>query len=315
MFSPNGTGLKVSVPIHFSGEVGFPGDVARVLAINKKSFDGDIEAYLDISCSVDEGWQPHLNVKPGFDWKNRAEIELVGGVWIHIAEHLNDPLNKALEKAANEMRSRISGVGLKAAVEKVWKAQALSIKQNGATLGYCNVRPTGAFFSGVSAQPEQLVFDVGVSGSAQFSDKPNPSTPEALPLPPLRPEPLPGNQVHLFVPIEASFNAMRLAAIEALKRSEFTSETFLGKATLAVKDVEIYGRKDHIVIGLKFEVRFGKRLFDERGWVYLTTKPILDVGKQELRLEDPKVTRIVNNELWKVLSVPLRRPAQQRPQR
>jgi hypothetical protein len=303
VFSPNGKGVRVSVPINFSGQVGFPGDVEKVLQINKKSFDGQVEAYLDVSFDVDETWNPTLEIKPGFDWKNRAEIEIVGGVWIHVAKYLNDPLNKALDKAADALRSRISAEDLKREIAKVWKAQAIPLEQNRKTWGYCNIRPTGAFFSGVTAQPEHLVFDIGVSANAQFSERPDPRTPESLPLPPLQRGASQGNKVHLVVPIEAGFKTIRNVAVDRLRQSSFTGQTPLGQATLTIHDAEIYAQKDRIVVGLKFEAKFAKSIFNERGWVYLTTKPTLDVEKQEVSLEEIRFTRIIDNHLWKLVSV------------
>ena len=303
VFSPNGNGLRVSVPIGFSGQVGFTGTIAEVLSLDKKNFDGQVEAHLDISFDVDESWKPTLTINPSFDWKDKAQIEIVGGLWLPIEKYLNKPLNDALKKAADQIRTRISADDIKREVTKIWKAQAIALEQNGKTWGYCNVRPTGAFFSGTLIQPEHLVFNIGLSAFAQFSDKPNPPKPETLPLPPLQRAAAQVNQVRLLVPIEARFDTLKKEGIDALKGNQFEGATPIGNATVSVKDVEVFSQKDRIVIGLKFDAKFDESRFDEHGWIYLTAKPVLDTGKQEVSLDDIKFTRIINNELWKTLSI------------
>jgi len=140
-FTPNGNGLRLSVPIGFSGQVGFTGDIAKILSLNKKDFSGQIDLNVDILVDVDPNWTPIVTVKPSFDWKDKAQIEIVGGIWIPIAKYPNNPLQKALNRGADQIRQRIANVDLKTKISKLWTAKAFPLTERGRTFGYCNDDP------------------------------------------------------------------------------------------------------------------------------------------------------------------------------
>jgi len=59
---------------------------------------------------------------------------------------------------------------------------------------------------------------------------------------------------------------------------------------------------DRVAVGLKFEAQFSRQSLNTGGWVYVTAKPVLNVERQELGLDDIAFTRIIDNGLWKAVS-------------
>ena len=82
--APSGSALRISVPITVSGEAGFSGDVAKAVALDRKSFRGSILAFADVTADLGSDWCPKVQVTPDFIWRDKAQLEVAGKFWITI---------------------------------------------------------------------------------------------------------------------------------------------------------------------------------------------------------------------------------------
>lgn len=71
---------------------------------------------------------------------------------------------------------------------------------------------------------------------------------------------------------------------------------------MTANDLTIYSSDGRIVVGLQFSADLPRGIFDTTGWAYLTATPNIDRTISTLHFPDLKIKRILDNELWNVLS-------------
>ena len=76
--------LRVIIPIDVEGSVGFRGDGAKLLALNKKNVKTKVDVYIDTKISFDSNWCPNVQSKINHKWVSDPKIEIAGGVWLSL---------------------------------------------------------------------------------------------------------------------------------------------------------------------------------------------------------------------------------------
>ena len=202
--SPAGPGtLRASVPLSFSGHAGLKGDLAKLLDLDKKNFNGAIEARADLALEVDATWCPQVKVSTSFDWHRKARIEIIGGVWIEVAELVQGDLESALQQIAKDIASAIDCGHLRGQLEAVWQPQALAISLPQNNQAYVNLEPLGMGFSGLTVDAAGIRFAAALDVRAEIGTSPLTATATALP--PLTRVPLSPGRLELHVPFRAPY--------------------------------------------------------------------------------------------------------------
>ena len=98
---PGGT-LRVVIPLKFDGKVGFRGDGAKLLSLDKKRVDGKITITADVALDVTENWVVIANVNVPHRWKTKPRIEALDGVLITFQDKADKEIKKQRSKIGPE---------------------------------------------------------------------------------------------------------------------------------------------------------------------------------------------------------------------
>jgi hypothetical protein len=292
--------VRATVEAKFYGQAGFTGDVARVLALDKKNFDGSFVAYLDIGVAMGPDWCPKLSVTPGFDWKNRARLEVMHNWNIDVSGKLGPEMQKQLEKMRDQLVAALDCAKVKAEIAKAFVPHALpiAIPNNGNV--YLNVEPVGIGFSGITATDDALELALMITAKVAVATAAGPTAPK--PLPPLTQVPLAPGKIVLAVPLQASYERLNAAIAPVLKDKTFTAATPAGKVSVTVHEVDVYPSMDKVAVRVKFAAATPGSWFDTRGNAYLAARPVVENNGTTIAFTDLRFSRAVDSALWTALS-------------
>ena len=308
--APSGSAVRVSVPISVSGEVGFSGDVAKALALDRKSFRGSILAFADVSANLGSNWCPTVQVNPDFVWLDKAQLEIAGKVWINIDGTAGPKLKDALGDAARKIPEAINCGQFKAAVSPLWHNYSWPINNGKDVLAYVNLIPKSVGFSGLSYQPDSIRTAIALGTITEVTTA-APTRPSADPgLPEIDRIPATSDRISLNIPLRAGYDELQAAVLNEMGNKDFSAQTPAGLAHVRISEVTIYPADKRIVVGLHFSAHAEKRIANVSGWVFLAAEPSLDASAQTLKLKNVTFTRDLDNALWSVLSAVFKGPIQ-----
>lgn len=312
----DGSMLKVAVPGRFAGKGGVGGDLARFVGADEKNFDGAFEVSVSAALSLDERFCPVLT--PGevsFHWTNEGRIQLVGrtsfkifgigfsvGPWnLEVGRHANGPIREALRKALANAGSAIPCDPVRQELAKAWRHYAFPLAIDDMPPLFVNVEPTGLGTSGLLAE------DAGVRLVARMAARAvvaaEKGSEEAMgELPVHETVSADRGELSLAVPLKVPYRLLKAEAMKELAGKTLTS----GDARFEIHDLDIYPSGDRLAVGVTFSTDIPWRIFDARGMVWVTARPVVEGDGKIVRLEDVEVSRQVDNALWSVLTVAFR---------
>lgn len=317
--SQNGDMLRLSLPVRADGGAGFAGDLAKFLSLSNKSFRGSLTAIVDIRMDINENWCPTVQAAPDFVWRDKAQLEVAGKFWINIDSQAGDAIKKAMSDAAQKIPSMVTCDQVKQLVQPLWHQYAVPLPAFAGQTGNVTLTPQRVGFSGLSFTPAgiQLALmlitqtHVGVQPLTQQAlasaplqvAVPAPPQSAVLVLPKLERVPAEQNKLKLAVPIMVSFMSLQELARSAVVDKPFKEESGDNQASVTVKEVSVYPSGERLVLGIRFESKISKpRKLAPQGWIYLTAKPKFDPATQTLGLIEVEFSRIIDNDLWNMLS-------------
>jgi len=302
---PNNT-LQVTSTLSFKGHVGFRGDGAKLVGLNKKNVDGTITVTGNVNIGLKENWAPTATVDISHRWNKSPRVEAINGVFITFQDKADESIDDELKKLPEAISAAFSQVNLKAEVEQGWKIYSFVVPNTPAdekvTLQFV---PENAYFSGITMTQDRAKFGVGIEGLAAVNIGAEvPSNIGALPnIKKTKLEP----EFILQIPILADYTALTNIINSLLGEGNFETDTEVGKVVLSVINVETFPSDDRVAIGVKFIADVEGEMFDVKGEVYLLGKPILENDGKYLRLENIEFYRSLDNKLWSGVSFALRK--------
>jgi hypothetical protein len=296
--------IRVSTSVSIKGKGGFRGDGAKILKLDKKNFRASAKAYVDLSFTLDKNWCPVVNVKPAYSWTDKPKVEIVSKAWIDVSDAVEGNLKSQLEKMGREAAKAISCDDIKNEVSKIWKTQSLDMKlADYDPQMYINITPVKAGFSGLITNSKAAQIGLSALSSIEVS---NLKIEEAkIPLPPLSSISSDNNGISLTIPLNVPLAQLSTLIKKEIEGQEFEVDTPTGEAIIKVNDIYLYPSGERIAVGLKFEIDMSDRLLDVNGTVYLSGVPVVEENGTVIRLDDVQFTRVLDNELWSVVSVVL----------
>lgn len=297
---PSPDSIWITLPIKFDGAAGFVGDLARLLGLNRKNFNGAITAIAHLTLDIRQDWCPIITISTDFNWNQKAKVEIISGVWIPIDDKLSGPLQDALKNTAESLKASISCDRIKSDVSKIWSTQSFPVSIPSAGNVYINVEPVGLGFSGLNVTDTQVDFALQVKSKIDVSTSAAKGVQK--PLPPLERVPVSPGKIALSVPFRVAYEPLVSALSSAVKDKEFSSDTAAGKVSVKINDLIVYPSKDNLVVGVSFKADLPKSLFDTSGWIYLYGRPLVDSTGQVISITNIQFSRILDNDLWNAIS-------------
>lgn len=292
--------LRVSMPVSFSGQGGFRGDIAAIIKADRKNFDGGLIVNADLTPRLGEDWCPKLDVAVSYSWTSNPRVEIVSRVNVDVKGQVEGKLNEKLPQLVESAKSAIDCSKFKAELVKIYGTKTFPVDVPGAGAMHINIQPSDIAFSGVSVEPSAvkvaatLIAKVDISASAL--------APEALPLPVLKSIALAAPKMAVNLPVRASYETLTAAINHGVVGKVFEQDTKAGKVAITVKGVEIYPSNGRIVVGLQIDAKTPATLLDTHGTVYLLGTPKVD-GGTKVRFLDATYSQTLDNKFWNVVSI------------
>jgi hypothetical protein len=298
--SQNGAALRFSVPVRADGGVGFAGDLAKVLKLDRKNFRGALTAIVDVRMDIDENWCPTIQVTPDFSWREKAQLEVAGKFWIDIDAQAGDAIKKAMNDAAQKLPSLVTCDQIKQLVLPIWHEYTVPLPAFAGQTGKVILTPQRVGFSGLTFTPTGAQLALMLTAQSEIQVLPlkpeeaasaaapdrslsklkkaaAPLTPASasavagiLPLPKLERIPAQQNKLKLAVPITVTYGSLQDLARNAIIDKTFEGTAGATRASVTVKEVKTYPSNDRLVVGVRFESKISKpKGLAPQGWIYL----------------------------------------------
>lgn len=319
-----GDGIAVSIPVQFSGRAGLNGDIADALSLDGKNFSGSFVAGISGKVVLDERFCPKIiSPSASFSWISPASFQLIGrscagvgrglevcvGPWdLPIGSLFTPTIRSKIDEQIADINSKIPCDPVRTQLAKVWHKQSFPIAAAKLPPLFVNVTPRALSSPGIIAEGNgirlvaRLDADVGVSTQKGESGS-------AGEIPPNQPIADPAGKLSIALPMAADYPTLNKLINEQLKvqlaKTPIVTDTPAGKVKVDVSGIEIYPSGDRLAIGAKFKADVPGRIFNANGTVWLTTIPVPAADGRSLTFSEIKLTRVIDNELWSLLTAAL----------
>lgn len=297
---PSANTLRASVPVRFDGTVGFRGDLADVLSLDRKNFDGSIVVYSDVSVGIGSDWCPALRANTNFTWQEDPRLEVIDGVYVGIDDLIEGPLNNALNGVSSSIAGAVDCPALRSDLEQAWASASFPIGGSDEPVGYVNVKPRSLGLSAFTVDAGAIRLESLLVADVAVEEEPADGT--ALPLPELARIPAVPSELALNLPVRIGYDTLVREAEAALVGKEFSAESEAGESRVRIREVEVFPSGDRLALGLSFRADLPSRLLDAEGWIYVLGSPTVSDDGTTVSVEDVSFARIVDNDAWNLLS-------------
>lgn len=319
-----GDGIAVSIPVQFTGRAGLNGAIADALSLDGKNFSGSFVAGISGKVVLDERFCPKIiSPSASFSWISPASFQLIGrscagvgrglevcvGPWdLPIGSLFTPTIRSKIDEQIADINSKIPCDPVRTQLAKVWHKQSFPITAAKLPPLFVNVTPRALSSPGIIAEGNgirlvaRLDADVGVSTQKGESGS-------AGEIPPNQPIADPAGKLSIGLPMAADYPTLNKLINEQLKvqlaKTPIVTDTPAGKVKVDVSGIEIYPSGDRLAIGAKFKADVPGRIFNANGTVWLTTLPVPAADGRSLTFSEIKLTRVIDNELWSLLTAAL----------
>jgi Domain of unknown function (DUF4403) len=166
---------------------------------------------------------------------------------------------------------------------------------------FVNLQPRDFAFSGLRV--DERAVRLAALLTAQIDVGPIPIAQLSLPLPPLKKiAAVSAPRMNVALPIRMPLSVLQDEANKIIAGKTFDQETAAGRVRMTVNRVSIYPTPDaKVAIGIEFNAKLPGRFLDTKGSVFLVGSPVAQ-GGSIVRLKEPTFTRILDSEVWNMLS-------------
>lgn len=292
--------LRVSIPIAFHGQGGFRGDGARLLALDRKNFNGTIIAHALLGADLDSDWCPRLTGSVTYNWTSNPRIEVVSRAWVDVKGQVQDAIDKKLPDLVAAATSAIDCARVKKEVAKVYGSRTFPIEVPSIGKAHINLLPQDIGFSGLRVERDAL--KVAATLTAKVDVAAQPLVPELLPLPPLKRIALTTPRMTIAVPIRAPFETLAKALNSSLGGKTFEQNTERGRVSVTLHTIELYPSNGKLVIGIDMTADLPSSILDTKGSIYILGTPTMQSGTI-VALSDASYAETLDNGFWSTASV------------
>ena len=302
--SNNNERVRLTLPLQFDGKVSIDGTAARVLGFRNKDLNGTLQVTADIALDVDGNWCPQIDSTLSYQWLSEPRLRVLGQMKINLRKSVDKALEKQLPALQQRLAQTIDCEKFRKRLGDQWKTHLVPIRLPGEHETILKLSPTGLAFSGSVAHPDHLSFTLSVdattetlSGEAAQAAMKAPQSPTALP-PRSAVDTEPGS-VEFSLLLRLGYDALTNLLTEKIAGKTFERA---GGTRLTVNAIELYPSGERLIFKLDFSARTAASWFDSNGTLYLSALPVAGADGRSLSFDDIELTRIIDSELWRVLS-------------
>ncbi|MDF9392631.1 MULTISPECIES: DUF4403 family protein [Methylococcus] len=115
----NGELFHVSLPLRFTGEAAASSEDFQSLKVDGRKFTGMVDAWADVGIDPADGCTINA-VSTGIEWREKPEIELVGGLRVKVGDLVESHFEKALQEAVESLKLQATCEMVKQQIERLY---------------------------------------------------------------------------------------------------------------------------------------------------------------------------------------------------
>lgn len=298
--------IDASAPLRFTGVVGIRGAAAEALGLSDLQVSGSLITTLSTGMEMHADWCPQLQVDASYQWLEKPTAIWRGKLDFDLETIVNEALDKQLATLQPRLNERIDCQRFRQQLSTYWHSYsfALDIPATAASAQpqevHLNIVPSGFSFSGIHTDTETLGIGFELEGTTVVASDALPA--ESLPLPPLRKVDFKTSRTDFDLLLRADYTQLESVISPLVLEREYSSESAAGKVSVVLKKLDLSSNRDGVTVALDFVAQLPGSRRDTQGTIYLTASPVVDAAGQSLRLDNIRLSRVIDSTLWNLLS-------------
>ncbi|MDB4223030.1 DUF4403 family protein [Granulosicoccus sp.] len=304
--SGNNQHIVVQAPIAFDGTVGMDGKVAKALGLGELDVKGIVIADINIGLQVTENWCPNVSVSITYDWTEKPTVVWRNKLDFSLEKVINDAVDKQLEQLEPRINASIDCDQFRKQLEEQWKNYSFAIDlpaiEGSQEIDemHLNFTPTGFAFSGIHTDKERLGLGFALDGTIVLEDDSVPIS--SLPLPALKHIEYQQSKTDFDIVLRANYTQLEKILQAQLVLKTYTSESLAGKATVTINSVGLSSNATGVTVSLGFVANLPGHSGETIGTLFLLANPEIDMAKEQLSLNNIRLSKVIDSTLWNLLS-------------
>jgi len=298
--------MLIKAPISFNGIVGMDGRVAKVLGLSKLDIRGSVIADISLGLDVDESWCPRLSTTVSYRWEEKPTAVWNNKIDFSLETVVNGALDKQLADLEPRLNAAVDCAKFRQQIQEQWRVYSFAIDLPGnfdSTADqnlHLNFTPTGFAFSGVQTASDNLGFGFAIDGTSVVES--TPAEPLSLNLPALKKIPYQQSRTDFDILIRSNYPQLESLIKPQLEGKTFTADSIAGTASVTINTVGLASNANGVTISIGFTAKLPGKRSDTPGQLFLMANPVVDPDKEELLLEDIRLSKVLDSALWDLLS-------------
>ena len=292
--SGSGDRFDVTIPFHVrvTGRTeGFFGSGPRETA------RGDFIATATASPQLNPDWSLSLNLSTDHRWDRELTMWILFDlVPVRLGGTARPVVRDALARLASDFATTVQGLDIRRHADNMWERLHEPLQLSGDPEVWLRLRPTGVRFSGIHIQNDILHASVSITTMAEGVLGERPLAFPASPLPPVEERGQGSERFLGQLPLVLQYGALERQLGEFLRvQQRWAPLPDRPDHYLTVHDVEVFPSGEDLTVGIHFTADVPDRGLDTRGAIYLQGRPIVDVSRRILSVEELTVTATTDN--------------------
>ena len=328
--APAGASLpEARLTLAVAGTAGVDGRVARALGLDDVAVDALADVRVGLDATIGADWCPRVRVRATHRWRRPPTLGWKAGLDVDVSDAADAAIGRELAALGPRLDAAIDCAALRRTLARHWHAHEIPLELPEIGAARLALEPTGFGFSGLVRDGDSIglafaleartsLEAIGPDGTADGADRSDglsdgsdgdasgdgPSV-----LPPLREVAFAPGRTDIALPARLGWARLQRAASEALVGRELAAGTPLGDVRLVPTSVSLGGvRGGGVALGaargaavgvtVGFEAALPGRRRPVRGRLHLAATPVVDARANELRLDDVRVSPVLDGALW-----------------
>lgn len=314
-FKRAGNGIEVDIPVKFTGNGSFVGELAKAIQTPPKPLNGSFVVSISGMVRVGKDFCPRIEQgQAHFAWQTPPDIELIGRSCLELGHDLKaclgpwkfpagrmmtGQINHALQGQVDEINKKIPCDQIRNQLQQVWKTWSVPVPISNPPI-YAAVEPKALSVPGVIAMDDGIRLIARLDVKTAVSANKPPSLPQP-PLPENTPMNGPTGRFSLNLPLPIPYSALGEAGAEKLKGKQIRA----GGAAITPIGVQIFPSNGKLAVGVTFLANVRGPMHGKTGTVWFTATPTIDNSGHAVRLNNLTMTPKTNSRLWSAVAAPV----------
>jgi hypothetical protein len=314
-FKRAGDGIEVAIPVKFTGDGNFVGELSKAIQTPPKPFNGSFVVSISGMVRVGKDFCPRIEEgQAHFAWETPPDIEVVGHTCLELGHDLKaclgpwkfpagkmmtGQINHALQGQIDEINKKIPCDQIRNQLQQVWKTWSIPVPITNPPI-YVALEPKALSVPGVIATDDGIRLIARLDAATAVSTNKPPSLPQP-PLPENDSVNGPTGRFSLAVPLPIPYSALGEAGAQGLKGKSIRTRG----AAITPLGIEMFPSGDRLAVGVTFRADVRGRMRGKTGTVWFIATPTIDNNGHAVRLSNLTMTNKTNSRLWSAVAAPV----------